>query len=272
MRGFYETLRRMTPEDLNDRVDTLSRHYVDTGVTFDYAGEERASPLDLVPRIITADDWDVVDRGVKQRVSVLEMLLADIYSGEASGISRVVRDGVQPWRIIASSEHFHRCIAGLRTPNDVRIHVSGIDLIRDESGTFRVLEDNVRVPSGVSYVISNRRAMTTVFPESFEEFDVRPVADYPSLLLDALRAAAPDGTRDPTVVVLTPGVFNSAYYEHTLLARTMGVELVEGRDLICSGGVVRMRTTRGLRTARSNVRSSQTSRSASPGPTTSSRR
>jgi len=170
----------MTPEDLNDRVDTLSRHYVDTGVTFDYAGEERAFPLDLVPRIITADDWDVVDRGVKQRVSVLEMLLADIYSGEASGISRVVRDGVQPWRIIASSEHFHRCIAGLRTPNDVRIHVSGIDLIRDESGTFRVLEDNVRVPSGVSYVISNRRAMTTVFPESFEEFDVRPVADYPS--------------------------------------------------------------------------------------------
>ncbi len=244
--GVYETLRRMTPEDLNDRVDTLSRHYVDTGVTFDYAGEERAFPLDLVPRIITADDWDVVDRGVKQRVTVLEMLLADIYSGEASGIPRVVRDGVLPWRIIASSEHFHRCIAGMRTPNDVRIHVSGIDLIRDETGTFRVLEDNVRVPSGVSYVISNRRAMTTVFPESFEEFDVRPVADYPSLLLDALRAAAPDGTRDPTVVVLTPGVFNSAYYEHTLLARTMGVELVEGRDLICSGGVVRMRTTRGL--------------------------
>ena len=117
--GVYETLRHMTPEDLNHRADTLSRHYVDTGVTFDYAGEERAFPLDLVPRIITADEWDVVDRGVKQRVNVLEMLLEDIYAGEATGIPPVVRDGVLPWRVIASSEHFHRCVAGLRTPAHV---------------------------------------------------------------------------------------------------------------------------------------------------------
>jgi uncharacterized circularly permuted ATP-grasp superfamily protein len=134
---------------------------------------------------------------------------------------------------------------GIRPANGVRVHVAGVDLIRDEEGTFRVLEDNVRVPSGVSYVIANRRAMANVFPEAFSTMRIRPVNDYPRILLQALRAAAPDGTSDPTVVVLTPGVFNSAYFEHALLARMMGVELVEGRDLVCSGGQVRMRTTQG---------------------------
>ncbi len=245
--GVFEIISSMSADDLNERVDTLSRTYVDQGVTFDYAGEERAFPLDLVPRIISASEWEVIDRGVKQRVTALEHLLADIYSGEGASLPRIVRDGVLPWQLIASSDHYHRAVSGLQPANGVRIHVSGIDLIRDESGVFRVLEDNVRVPSGVSYVISNRRAMANVFPEVFDQFPVRPVDGYPALLLKALRAAAPDGAEDPTVVVLTPGVHNSAYYEHTLLARTMGVELVEGRDLVCSGGVVRMRTTQGLK-------------------------
>ena len=244
--GVHQTIGAMAADELKERADTLARSYLDQGVTFDYAGEERAFPLDIVPRIISAAEWDVIDRGVQQRVQALEALLDDIYSADSASLPRIVRDGVLPWSIIASSEHYHRAVSGMRPPNGVRIHVAGVDLIRDESGTFRVLEDNVRVPSGVSYVMANRRAMTNVFPEVFETLRVQPVHTYPALLLDALRAAAPDGTRDPTVVVLTPGVYNSAYFEHTLLARTMGVELVEGRDLVCSGGVVRMRTTQGL--------------------------
>ncbi len=179
-----------------------------------------------------------------QRVTALESFLADVYSREGE-IPRAVHEGIIPWRLIASSKHYHRAVMGIRPTNGVRVHVAGVDLIRDEQGTFRVLEDNVRVPSGVSYVIANRRAMANVFPEAFATMRIRPVHDYPRMLLAALRAAAPDGASDPTVVVLTPGVFNSAYFEHALLARMMGVELVEGRDLVCAGGQVRMRTTTG---------------------------
>jgi uncharacterized circularly permuted ATP-grasp superfamily protein len=156
-----------------------------------------------------------------------------------------VRDEVLPARLISSSQYFYRQAAGIQSANGVRIQVSGIDLIRDEHGEMRVLEDNVRVPSGVSYVISNRRVMAQTLPELFVSMRVRPVGDYPNKLLAALRASAPAGIEDPNVVVLTPGVYNSAYFEHTLLARLMGVELVEGRDLLCIGGKVFMRTTRG---------------------------
>ena len=148
--------------------------------------------------------------------------------------------------MVTTSSHFHREAAGIEPPNGVRVHVSGIDLIRDDDGEFRVLEDNVRVPSGVSYVMTNRRAIAAALPETFAEHRIRPVAGYPQKLLTALRAAAPAGVTDPTVVVLTPGVFNGAYFEHALLARTMGVELVEGRDLECRRGRVMMRTTQGL--------------------------
>ncbi|WP_298446499.1 circularly permuted type 2 ATP-grasp protein, partial [Gordonia sp. (in: high G+C Gram-positive bacteria)] len=154
-------------------------------------------------------------------------------------------DGVIPRRLINSCEHFHRQAAGIRPPNGVRIHVAGIDLIRDENGEFRVLEDNVRSPSGVSYVIENRRTMARVFPDLFAAHRVRAVRDYPRHLLRALRSAAPSGVSEPTVVVLTPGVANSAYFEHSLLARQMGVELVEGRDLFCRDNVVYLRTTDG---------------------------
>ncbi len=245
-KAVHQTLASMTSHEMKERADQLAHTYIDQGVTFDHAGEEQPFPLDTVPRVISAHEWEVIESGVIQRVTALEALLDDIYSREGE-IPRAVHEGVLPWRLVVSSAHYHRAVTGIRPTNGVRAHVSGIDLIRDERGTFRVLEDNIRVPSGVSYVIANRRAMANVFPEAFATMRIRPVHDYPRMLLGALCAAAPDGTKDPTVVVLTPGIFNSAYFEHALLARMMGVELVEGRDLICSGGQVRMRTTTGDR-------------------------
>ncbi len=236
----FAALAKMTQEELRGRTDALASSYLAQGVTFDFAGEERPFPLDAVPRVIEQQEWVTVEAGIKQRVLALEAFLADIYGPQAA-----VHDGIIPAALISSSSHFHRQAAGIVPANHVRIQVSGIDLIRDELGAWRVLEDNVRVPSGVSYVISNRRVMAQTLPELFVSMRVRPVGDYPNKLLQALRASAPPGIDDPNVVVLTPGVFNSAYFEHTLLARLMGVELVEGRDLFCSGGRVWMRTTAG---------------------------
>jgi uncharacterized circularly permuted ATP-grasp superfamily protein len=239
-RQLHAALARMTQDELRGRTDALASSYLAQGVTFDFAGEERPFPLDAVPRIIDAHDWTHVEKGVKQRVKALERFLADVY-----GPQDAVKDGVIPAALIATSSHFHRQAMGIETPNNVRVHVSGVDLIRDEAGGWRVLEDNVRVPSGVSYVISNRRVMAQTLPELFVSMRVRPVGDYPTRLLHALQASAPEGVENPNIVVLTPGVYNSAYFEHTLLARLMGVELVEGRDLYCSGGRVWMRTTAG---------------------------
>jgi len=239
-REIHTALARMTQDELRGRTEALASSYLAQGVTFDFAGEERPFPLDAVPRVIDQSEWAVVESGVKQRVRALEAFLADVY-----GSQQAVADGVIPARLISSSSHFHREAAGIVSANGVRIQVSGIDLIRDEKGIWRVLEDNVRVPSGVSYVISNRRVMAQTLPELFMSMRVRPVGDYPQRLLQSLRAAAPEGVDNPVIVVLTPGVYNSAYFEHTLLARLMGVELVEGRDLFCSGGRVWMRTTAG---------------------------
>jgi uncharacterized circularly permuted ATP-grasp superfamily protein len=235
-------LQPMDPAELRFRADQLARVFTDRGVTYDFAGEERPFPLDLIPRVIDAVEWDRVSRGVRQRVLALEAFLADVY-----GAGHVFDDGVVPWQLIYSSPRFRREVADFSPPNGVRVHVAGIDLIRDEAGHFRVLEDNIRVPSGVSYVIENRLAMTRTFPALFAEQSVHRVDDYPSRLLAALIAAAPRGTSDPCVVVLTPGVHNAAYFEHTLLARLMGVELVEGRDLFCSRNRVFVHTTRGRR-------------------------
>ena len=236
----HAALAQMTQAELRGRTDALASSYLAQGVTFDFAGEERPFPLDAVPRVIEQTEWLNVEAGVKQRVRALECFLADAY-----GPQHAVKDGVIPARLISSSNHFHREAAGIEPANGVRIQVSGIDLIRDENGDWRVLEDNVRVPSGVSYVISNRRVMAQTLPELFVSMRVRPVGEYPHKLLHALRASAPEGVEEPNIVVLTPGVYNSAYFEHTLLARLMGVELVEGRDLFCSGGRVWMRTTAG---------------------------
>ncbi len=238
----FDTLVEMTMSELTGRTEALASSYLAQGVTFDFAGEERPFPLDAVPRVISGSEWKTIDAGVQQRVRVLEAFLADIYGPKAA-----IRDGVIPASLITSSTHFHRAASGIDPANGVRIQVSGIDLVRDEAGSWRVLEDNVRVPSGVSYVISNRRVMTQTLPELFQKMRIQPVAEYPNRLLAALRAAAPSGVAEPVVVVLTPGVYNSAYFEHTLLARLMGLELVEGRDLFCIGGKVYMRTTSGPR-------------------------
>ena len=239
-RALHEAIAPTAVADLKARSEALDRAYVDQGITFSLSGQERPFPLDLVPRVISAAEWSKLQRGIVQRVQALEMFLSDIY-----GDAEIVRDGVLPRRLITSCEHFHRAAAGLVPPNGVRIHVAGIDLVRDEQGVFRVLEDNLRNPSGVSYVMENRRTMARVFPDLFASHRVRPVGDYATHLLRALRAAAAPNEADPTVVVLTPGVFNSAYFEHSLLARQMGVELVEGRDLFCRDNLVYMRTTQG---------------------------
>lgn len=240
--ALVSVLQPMDPGELRFRADQLARVFTDRGVTYDYAGEERPFPLDLIPRVIDAVEWDLVSRGVRQRVQALEVFLADAY-----GRGRAFDDGVIPWRLVYTSERFRREVAGFDPPNGVRVHVAGIDLIRDEDGKFRVLEDNVRVPSGVSYVIENRLAMMRTFPALFAEQRVHQVDEYPSRLLGALRAAAPHGQADPFVVVLTPGVHNAAYFEHTLLARLMGAELVEGRDLFCWRNRVYVHTTHGRR-------------------------
>ena len=232
----------MSAEDVRQRAEALASGYLEQGVTFGVAGEERPFPLDIVPRIIEARSWSVVDAGVRQRVRALEAFLADAY-----GKGQAFEDGVLPRESALSSPYYVPAFAGFEPPNGVRCHVSGIDLVRDADGQFRVLEDNVRVPSGVSYVMTNRRALLASVPEVFAEYRIRPVAQYSHNLLLALRAAAPQGVANPNVVVLTPGVYNSAYFEHTLLARTMGVELVEGRDLVVRNKHVLMRTTRGLR-------------------------
>jgi uncharacterized circularly permuted ATP-grasp superfamily protein len=238
--SLFATLQPLSGADLRFRAAQLARVFTDRGVTFAYAGEERPFPLDLIPRIIEAAEWDLVTRAVQQRVTALERFLADVY-----GRGAVLDDGVVPRRLVTTSAHFAREACGIEPANGVRVHISGVDLVRDEAGEFRVLEDNLRIPSGVSYVIENRRAMTQTLPTLFADARVSPVDDYPARLLAALRAAAPEGVTDPSVVVLTPGVYNAAYFEHALLARLMGVELVEGRDLVCSGNRVRMRTTQG---------------------------
>ncbi len=240
--GLISALQPMDPAELRFRADQLARVFTDRGVTFDLGGEERPFPLDLVPRVIDAIEWDLIVRGVRQRVRALEAFLADVY-----GDRQVFADGVMPWRLLMTSSGFHREVAGLVPPNGVRVQVAGIDLIRDEYGQLRVLEDNVRIPSGVSYVIENRLAMTRTFPGLFAEQRVQAVDEYPARLLAALRAAAPVGAQDPVIVVLTPGVNNAAYFEHALLARLMGAELVEGRDLFCTGNRVYVRTTHGQR-------------------------
>jgi uncharacterized circularly permuted ATP-grasp superfamily protein len=238
----YEALAPSEVSDLGARADALGRAFVDQGITFSLSGQERPFPLDLIPRVITASEWSRLERGIIQRVKALEMFLADIY-----GDAEILRDGVLPRRLITSCAHFHREAANFSPPNGVRIHVAGIDLVRDEQGTFRVLEDNLRCPSGVSYVMENRRTMARVFPDLFARHRVRAVGDYGTHLSRALRAAAAPNAADPNVVVLTPGVHNSAYFEHSLLARQMGVELVEGRDLFVRDNVVYIRTTEGER-------------------------
>jgi len=216
------------------------------GVTFTVYGEseegiERIWPFDLIPRIITAAEWVKIESGLKQRVRALNLFLGDLYSEQ-----RIIKDGVIPAELIYEGRDFRREIVGIVPPGGIYTHVSGIDIIRDEKGEFLILEDNLRTPSGVSYMIENRVIERRILPEFFNKYRVRRVEHYPSLLLAALRALSPRGTETAEIVLLTPGIYNSAYFEHTFLAKEMGVELAEGRDMVVVNDIVYLKTTTGL--------------------------
>jgi uncharacterized circularly permuted ATP-grasp superfamily protein len=216
------------------------------GVTFTVYGEseegiERIWPFDLIPRIITASEWVKIEAGLKQRVRALNLFLGDLY-----GEQRIIKDGVIPPELIYQGRDFRREIVGIVPPGGIYTHVSGIDIIRDEQGEFLILEDNLRTPSGVSYMIENRVIERRILPEFFNKYRVRRVEHYPSLLLAALRALSPRGTENAEIVLLTPGIYNSAYFEHTFLAKEMGIELAEGRDMVTVNDIVYLKTTTGL--------------------------
>ncbi|MFO0945362.1 MAG: circularly permuted type 2 ATP-grasp protein [Planctomycetota bacterium] len=215
------------------------------GITFNVYGNkdgtERIWPFDLVPRIVEAAEWERLERGLKQRIIALNLFLDDVYHDQ-----KIVKDKVFPEDILHTATSFRKECIGLNPPRGIWCHVTGTDLIRDANGEMFVLEDNLRCPSGVSYVLENRRVIKQTFPQVFAASRVRPVVDYPSRLLDMLQFLAPDNQASPEVTVMTPGMYNSAYFEHSFLAQQMGVELVEGRDLVVSDGFVYMRTTRGL--------------------------
>ena len=245
--ALVEQLGRFSPDELMRRERLRDEAFRTAGITFTVYGEtegvERTFPMDLVPRIIPADEWATVERGLAQRVTVLNRFLDDLYNGERAA----VRDGIVPWWLVSSSDGFCREAAGIPVPHAARCLVAGVDIVRDDQGNYCVLEDNLRNPSGISYVLENRQAMTRVLPKIFANHRVRPVDHYGLSLLHALQSVAPPAAGDdPTVVVLTPGVYNSAYFEHAFLARQMGVELVEGRDLVVDDHTVAMRTTQGM--------------------------
>jgi uncharacterized circularly permuted ATP-grasp superfamily protein len=236
----WRELRKIQPNEWITKAKQRDLYLAMQGITFTLSGVERPLPVDLVPRIIDVAEWKELESGIKQRIKALELFLDDVY-----GKQQLFKDRVVPKSLIVTSEHFHRSAHGIKPANGVRIHVSGIDIVRDQHGVLRVLEDNLRSPSGVSYVLENRRTMAHVVPELFNEYSIRSVDEYPERLLAALVAAAPDKKVYPNVVVLTPGVHNSAHFEHAFLARRMGVELVEGRDLYCKNNQIFMRTTKG---------------------------
>ncbi len=245
-REFHHWLGEQSP-------DTVARKRVEAdlvfrrvGITFavygSEAGTERLIPFDIIPRIIPAAEWAVLQKGLKQRVQALNLFIHDIYHDQ-----NIVKAGIMPAEQVFRNAQYRPEMQGISVPSDIYAHIAGVDIVRAGEGEFYVLEDNLRVPSGVSYMLEDRKMMMRLFPELFARHKVAPVAHYPDLLLDMLRSVAPQGVDDPTVVVMTPGMYNSAYFEHAFLAQQMGVELVEGQDLFVDDNHVYMRTTRGPR-------------------------
>jgi uncharacterized circularly permuted ATP-grasp superfamily protein len=246
-RTYLDAIGEFSLDELRRRARMRDATFRSRGITFtvygDDAGLEKTLLMDLIPRIIPADEWAAVEAGLAQRVRALNLFLEDLYDGQREA----VRDGIVPEWLVVSSDGFSREAFGIPAPGGVRCLVAGIDLVRGADGGFYVLEDNLRNPSGISYVVENRAVMNRLFPRITGLHRIRPVDHYGASLLRALRSVAPPTASDPTVVVLTPGVFNSAYFEHAFLAREMGAELVEGRDLVVDDHTVFMRTTTGLR-------------------------
>ena len=244
-KGLIQRLQSLPDGELQRRQRAAEHALLQLGITFnvygDAAGTERIFPFDVVPRVVGAAEWERIERGLKQRIEALNLFLDDLYHDQ-----KIIKDGVVPEEVITSAKSFRAECVGLNPPRGIWCHITGTDLVRDGDGEVYVLEDNLRCPSGVSYVLENRQVMKRTFPQLFEATRIRPVVDYPSRLLDMLESIAPLRVQSPRVVVLTPGPYNSAYFEHSFLAQQMGVELVEGRDLVVIDGLVMMRTTKGF--------------------------
>ncbi len=242
----YRQLQTLTPATLAERRRAADAAFLYQGITFTVYGEEqgveRIFPFDLIPRIIPGSEWAQLERGLTQRVTALNLFLSDIYHEQ-----RILRERRIPAELVFSAHGFRREMVGLKPPGGVYVHIVGTDLVRGADGAYVVLEDNLRSPSGVSYMLENRAVMKRTFADLFSQYGVRAIEHYPQALLETLRSVAPHSYADATVVLLTPGLYNSAYFEHTFLARQMGVEIVEGRDLIARGDKIYMRTTRGLK-------------------------
>ena len=244
--ALLEHFGTLPPEEIQRRKQAADLSFLNQGITFTVYGRdegtEKIFPYDLLPRIITSAEWEKLERGLTQRITALNLFLKDIYNE-----GRILNDGVVPRELVYSCPQFRRQMCGLQVPRNVYIAVCGTDLIRMQNGDFVVLEDNLRVPSGVSYMLTNRRVMKRIFPALFRHYNVKPIEHYTQVLLGTLRSLAPEGRPEPNIVLLSPGVFNSAYFEHAYLARQMGIELVEGRDLVVHDNICYMRTTSGLR-------------------------
>jgi uncharacterized circularly permuted ATP-grasp superfamily protein len=247
--ALFRTLLELPAEELKKSQQAADLSFLHQGITFtvygNEQGTERVFPNDLIPRIIPGAEWQRIEAGLTQRITALNLFLQDIYHQ-----GNILSDGVVPRELIYSCKHFRREMRGLPVPRGIYVSICGTDLVRLPDGSFAVLEDNLRVPSGVSYMLANRKVLKRVFPRLFSDYGVRPIDHYSQALLSTLRALIPmnySGRHEPTIVLLTPGIYNSAYFEHTFLAQQMGIELVEGRDLLVHDNVVYMRTTAGLR-------------------------
>jgi uncharacterized circularly permuted ATP-grasp superfamily protein len=241
-----QTLQNLNPESLNDKQIQASDLFMNQGITFtvysdDNQGIERIFPFDIIPRIITKAEWDEVETGIKQRLKALNLFLEDVYNEQ-----HIIKDGIIPASLVASCPHYIQEVHGIKVPHDIHVHIAGIDLIRGANGEFYVLEDNLRCPSGVSYMLENREITKRIFPDMLTSNRVSMVGNYPMIFHNILVSLSPRNVSNPNVVLLTPGVYNSAYYEHTFLARQMGIPLVEGRDLVVNSNKVYMKTTSGL--------------------------
>jgi uncharacterized circularly permuted ATP-grasp superfamily protein len=238
-------LNSLTTEELNRKEELAKRLFMSQGITFTVyssgEGIEKIFPFDIIPRIITPGEWDYIEKGIKQRLKALNLFLKDIYSNQF-----IIKDGVIPAEMIYSCPHYLREMHNFPVPYDIYVHISGIDLIRNNDGSFYILEDNLRTPSGVSYMLENREITKRIFPDLLPQNNVRSVTEYPTILHKNLVSLSPRRIPNPTIVLLTPGIYNSAYFEHTTLARLMGVELVEGSDLVVDNHKVFMKTTTGL--------------------------
>jgi uncharacterized circularly permuted ATP-grasp superfamily protein len=242
--SLYDRLSRLDAAEFARRVAHADRTLMSQGVTFtvyhDARGTERTFPVDLIPRVVVPDEWAVIERGLTQRITALNRFLSDLY-GEA----KILTEGVVPAELITSAVHYRREFVGTPVPKKIHVHICGTDLVRGDGGQWYVLEDNLRTPSGVSYVLENRSILTRVWPQLFSAYGVRPVDHYTTVLLTNLRALSPRGEADARVVLLTPGIYNSAYFEHAFLAQQMGIPLVQGQDMFVENNIVYAKTTRG---------------------------